>query len=219
MPFETSYRESRTVQLAFALLLRDQYSRTEELVGDVAVKAGNVEAVRKPGSSGSFVFLSLTPGPYTLDVACGKWTPFYRPISIPVSVPALPAAWPAYPDITLANRTLPLDDSGQPPAFRNQFALASLLPTTQYPFDNGATLVRGTVTHAGATLADATVSRAGGDEVPYVTGPNGEFVLFFEKSTGVPQPLTIRVTHAGLPDKDQNVTIVRGTTVITNIDV
>ena len=219
MPFETSYRESCTVQLAFALLLRDRYARTDELVGDVAVKAGSVEAIRKPGSPGSFLFLSLAPGAYTLSVACGKWTPFYRPVSIPVTVPAPPATWPAYPDVTLANRNLPLDDASQPPAFRDQFALASLLPATQYPFDNGATLVRGTVTHAGGKLADATVSRVGGDEISYLTGADGEFVLFFEKSTGVPQPVTIRVTHAGLADKDQNVTVVRGATVISNVDV
>src|SRR6476646_2510729 len=99
MPFETSYQESRTVQLAFALLLRDRYARTDELVGDVAVKSGGIEGIRKPGSSGSFLFLSLAPGAYSLNVTCGKWTPFYRPISIPVNVPAPPSTWPAYPDV------------------------------------------------------------------------------------------------------------------------
>jgi hypothetical protein len=219
MPFATTYGESTNVQLAFALLLRDRYAQSDQLVGAVNVNAGNIPAMRRDGATGCFVFLNLKPGAHTLNVTADQWTPYYRSVSIPVVAPPPPAKWPAYPDITLANRNLRLDDPAQPAAFRKQFLLASLLPTAQYPFDSGATLVRGQITSGGAPLADATVSHVGGDEVPYVTDTNGEFVLFFEQSAGVPQPVTLRATHAAKVDKDQNVTILRGTTVVANIDM
>lgn len=219
MPFATSYREAYQVQLAFALLLRDRYAESDELLGDVMVKSNDAPAMRKTGTSGCFVFLNLNPGAHTLKVTTGPWTQFYRPVSIPVNVPAPPSKWPAYPDIALANPDLRLSDPAQPAPFRNQFTLASLLPTTQYPFGAGATLVRGRITSAGVPLANASVFTVGGDEIPYVTGASGEFVLFFEQSSGVPQTVTVRATHAGKPDTDLGVPVVRGATATADIDM
>lgn len=219
MPFATSYRETFEFQVAFVVVLRDRYSGSEELAGEVIVKAGDVPAGRKQGGAGAFLFSKLAAGVHDLSVESASWTPYYVPVKFPVTVPVPPSKWPAYPDVTLANLDLALDDAGQKPAFRDQFVHAALSPTIHYPFDGGATLVRGTVTSGGAPLSEATVSRPGGNEIPYVTGTDGQFVLFFEQPPGVPRSVTIHATHAALGPKDRDVTVTRGVTAVTNIDM
>jgi hypothetical protein len=149
-------------------------------------------------------------------VASAPETPYYLPVTIPVTIPAPAALWPAYPDVTLANPGLPLKDPGQTAAYRAQRQLAGLLPTPAYPF-TGATLARGRVTSAGVPLANATVLTVGGNEIPYVTGPLGEFVLFFEQAAREPQAVTLRASHAAMPNKDVVVQISRGATVSAEI--
>jgi hypothetical protein len=140
-------------------------------------------------------------------------TPFYQPVTIAVSLPLADPLWQAYPDLSLADRSKPLNDPNQPPAYKAERSLATLRPTPRYPFPPGATLVRGTVLAGGQPLAGATVFRVG-DTDGAVSDVNGEFVLFFTDVDGLGQSATIRATHplqAG--SVDVPVTLVRGTTV------
>jgi hypothetical protein len=209
--------ETQTTRLAFALMLRDRVSGSDELLGKVSVMAETQPAQQNRPPQGVFVFLKLKDGAHVLNAVSDPSTPFYHPRTVAVTVPAPGNPWPAFPDVTLADPTLPLDDAGQPAAFRAQFAQTWLLPTTEYPFDPGATLLRGTVTQGGNALSNATVNTTTGTELPYVTTDTGEYVLFFEKVSGVPQTVTIKATHAGLVDKQQNVIVTRGATTLSDI--
>jgi hypothetical protein len=215
MAFPTRAVETFTEQLQIALLLFDRFTGSDNLLGEVTVTSGSVQGARKPGT-GTFIFANLKPGVRNLTVASALTTPYYLPVTIPVTIPAPATLWPAYPDVTLANPALSLKDPGQTAAYLAQRQLAGLLPTPAYPFI-GATLARGRVTSAGLPLANATVLTVGGSEIPYVTGPSGEFVLFFEQASRDPQSVTLRASHTAMPNKDVVVQISRGATVSAEI--
>jgi hypothetical protein len=216
MAFPTTILEHTDVNLQFALVLRDRYAGSQELLGQVSVTAAGVEGAQK-GNTGTFLFFNLKPGARVFAVASDPLTPYYRGVSIPITIPMPAASWPAYPDVTLANPALPLGDPGQPASFRDQWQQAELLPATAYPFAEGTTLARGVVTAAGSPLAGATVQTVGGQEIPYTTGPSGEYVLFFEQPARTPQTVTLRASHAGFPDKNVSVVISRGFTAAAEI--
>jgi hypothetical protein len=218
MPFPTLQGESTTVTLQFALLLFDGFTGSSQLVGDVTVVSGTIDGEQQD-SGGAFLFYNLKPGPQSLAVSSGIYTPYYLPTTIAVTVPMPSALWPAFPDVTLANRSLPLSDPGQTAAYKAQRQQATLLPTNAYPFPAGTTLIRGTVLHGGVPLAAATVQQAGGTDPAYTTGADGQFVLFLSSPPGLPQPVTVNATAAGLPAGSTTVTVTRGLTVSATINM
>src|SRR5262245_48017106 len=138
MPFPITQGEWLADSLQFALLLRDGFADSDQLLGDVSVNSGAIAGQQK-GSSGAFLFYSLNPGLQSFAVSSGPYTPYYLPLTIPVTVPMPAALWPAYPDVTTANQDLPLGDPGQTAIYKAQRQAATLLPTNEYPFPEGAT--------------------------------------------------------------------------------
>jgi hypothetical protein len=225
MPFRVLTDEFTKVDLQFALLLRDGFTDSDQLLGEVSVTAGNIQGQQKE-SSGTFLFFDLTPGALALSVSSDPETPYYLPATVGVAIPVPdppplppPFLWPAFPDIRLADPTLPLGDAGQKPAYIAQRKAATLLPATAYPFPEGTTLIRGTVRHAGNPQLNATVQQVGSTDPAYVTAGDGQFVLFWKDAPGVPQTVTVNVKHAGLADGNVNVTVVRGLTVSVTVDM
>jgi len=129
------------------------------------------------------------------------------------------AAGITFPDVALADPTLPLGDPGQTAAYKAQRQAATLLPTNAYPFLAGATLIRGTIMSAGQPLANANVQQVGGIDPAYITGTDGQFVLFLANPPGLPTQVTVNAKHAGLADGNANVTVVRGLTVSVTINM
>jgi hypothetical protein len=218
MAFPTLQAESVEVTLQFALLLRDGFANSDQLLGNVTVASGGIEGEQKD-SSGTFLFYDLKPGPQSLTVSSNSDTPYYLPATIAVTVPMPSALWPAFPDVTLANPNLPLGDPGQTAAYKAQRQQATLLPTTAYPFPRDATLIRGMILHGGQPLAAATVQQTGGTDPAYTTGADGQFVLFLSSPPGLPQTVTVNAKHAGLADGNANVTVLRGLTVSVTINM
>ncbi len=197
----------------FALQLFDGFSGESQLEGELAVSIlGRKPPFEKPDSA-TFVFLDLDAGLWTISVLPSSRTPYYSPVTIPVSLPMADPLWQAYPDVSLADLSKPLDDPTQPAPYRAQRALATLQPTPSYPFPSDATLVRGTVLAGGQPLAGVTVLRVG-DASGTLSDASGEFVLFFDDVSDLGQPATIRASHplqAG--SVDVPVTLRLGTTV------
>ncbi len=236
--FDSDVRE---LKLVFALMLSDQFTETNQLAGRNTVRIANQPFVppyvplQQPGQA-NFFFFDIPPAPYTVQIrsnSAGRVDdpnhpqadappyylsdpPYYFDVDVPIVFPPAHDGWPAFPDLLAADQTKPLDDPTQPAAFRQQRTLAALQPTTAYPFPIGATLVRGTALVGGLPVANARVRRVN-DDLEYLTGPDGEFVLFFKKVVGASEVITLRATHAPQPDKDQAVTIRRGITVGQNI--
>lgn len=227
MPFPITTPELVTnAKLQFALMLRDGFAESDDLVGKVTV-LGSV-AGRQKDSSGAFLFYKLQAGNQDLAVSSADYTPYYLPKTVTVAVPVPPPAppapqypWPAFPDLRLADPDLPLDDPGQPQAYSDQRKAATLWPNVAYPFPEATTLIRGTVTHGGPgnPLSGATVQQVASTDPAFVTGQDGQFVLFWKQAPGIPQQITLHVTAAGLPPKDQNAVIARGLTNVVNIDL
>lgn len=219
MPFPTLQAESiQVVSLQFALLLRDGFADSDQLLGDVTVTAGTIAGKQKD-SSGAFLFFDLKPGPQSFAISSGTYTPYYQPAKVVVTVPMPSALWPAFPDRTLADPTLPLGDPGQTAAYKAQRQRATLLPSTGYPFSAGTTLIRGSVMHAGLPLAGAVVQQTGSSDPAYTTGADGQFVLFVSSPPGLPQAVTVNAKSAGLADGNANVTVVRGLSVSVVINM
>ena len=204
--------ETSSVQVTFVLELYDGFTGQANLAGTVAAQiAGHETGWLKPAAS-QFVFFTLAAGNYTVNVTSGSLTPYYLPTAIPITVPAPGALWPAFPDRTLADPTKLLNDPTQTAAYLAQRAQATLAPTTQYQFPPGASLVRGSVTSAGAPLAGAQVSLVGGTQ-SYVTGADGQYVLFFSSVTGTGQSVTLQAVCPPHPTQTITVTLLRGMTV------
>jgi hypothetical protein len=216
------FSEQLTTQ-GFGLNLYDGFTGEPQLQGEVMVSIGKKKAAVEKSFPAMFVFPNLPPGSYSISVEAAPDTPFYSNVSIPINTPMPDPLWPAYPDISLADKSKPLDDPSQPAAYRAQRALATLVPTPRYPFPPGATLLRGTVLAGTVPLAGATVERVasgslgqGGDSA--VSDGNGEFVLFFTDVDGMGEVATIQATHPLRPNTGQvQVTLQRGTTTSTRI--
>jgi hypothetical protein len=213
-PFETS-----ETQLAFALMLRDGLTLADALAGEVTVMAGAQKGQQK-SVTGTFLFFQLPKGALQLAVRSNPDTPYYLPVDLTVTIPPPSPLWPAFPDISLADKTLPLSDPKQPSAYRAQFLQTCLSPTTAYPFDAGATLVRGTVLHADAPLAGVKLFVPADNTVlPYATAADGQFVLLFPQPVAQPTAVTIRAQRAGNTDVDTQVTVARAATVTARINL
>ena len=201
----------------FALQLYDGFTGQPRLEGRVAVNIAGQKPPFAKTDSATFVFLNIGPGAYSISVQSSVQTPYYLPVNVAVTLPLSDPLWQAYPDLSLADTSKPLDDPSQPPAYRAQRALATLRPTPHYPFPPRATLVRGTVLAAAVPLAGATVLRVG-DPGGALSDANGEFVLFFDDVGGMGQAATIRAMHPLFPGPvNVPVTLQRGITVSTRI--
>jgi len=233
------------LQLSFALLLFDGFTGGPELIGELSVSLSG-ETVTSPPKSplqflqqtfqtpfrkspqATFLFFDVLAGEYLAHVRSNvdlpdKTPPYYLPADIlvnvadpPVAVPAQNRIWPAFPDINLADSSKPLDDPTQNLAYRTQRLAATLQPSTAYPFPAGSTLLRGTVFANGAPLPGATVQSSAA-ELQYLTGQDGEYVLFFTQISGVGETITLQATHALHPAVQQNTDVHRGMTVTINI--
>ncbi len=227
----------REFKVVFALMLSDRFTEKNQLAGRTSVRiAGQPFATpfvprQHPGQA-TFYYVDLPPANYTLEVRSNRdgrivdanppqideppyylsEPAYYFPVDVPLAFPLAHDLWPGFPDLLSADQTKPLDDPTQPLAFRQQRAVALLQPTTAYPFPAGATLVRGTVKAGGVELANARVRRIG-DGLEYVTGPDGQYVLFFKNVVGATEVMTLRASHALHPDLDRNVEVRRGMTV------
>jgi hypothetical protein len=230
-------------QLSLALSLYDGFTGAQQLVGNISVSLSS--EITSPLSSpllfqptwqtpirkspeATFLFFGLLTGEYVAQVRsnlnlANLMPAYYLPTDIsisvadlPVTVPAENPIWPAYPDITLADSTKALSDPAQNPAYRAQRLAATLQPSTAYPFPAGSTLVRGTVFANGNPFLGATVN-TGTEEQQYVTGDDGEFVLFFKQISGLGETITLQATHAHHPAVSQSTVVHRGMTVTINI--
>ena len=218
MPFPITQPEVIDVTLQFALQLRDGYADSDQLLGRVTAASGGVNGEQKD-SSGTFLFYDLQPGAQNISVSSDSKTPYYLPNQVAVNVPMPSPLWPVFPDITIADPTLPLGDPGQTPAYKVERLAATLFPTTAYPFPAGATLIRGTVLHNNQPLAATTVQRTGGTDPAYVTGADGQFVLYLSNPPVLPLPVTITAQHAGFANGNANITVLRGLTVSVMINM
>jgi hypothetical protein len=159
--------DTREFQASLVLLLWDGFTGTNELAGDVTVKIGATGPLFQNSPAAQFVFANLPGGSYTVSVQSMANEPYYSPVNIPVTLPLQrpqdtlwnpQPVWLGYPDIVLADPNRMLDDPAQSAAYVGQRALATLLPTTAYPFPAGATLLRGAITTAGVPLTGALVT-------------------------------------------------------------
>lgn len=150
------------------LLLWDGFTGTNVMAGDLIVQIGATKPRFQAGPA-QFVFGALANGSYTVSVKSAPDKPYYVPANIPVTLPFprpadtlwdQPPVWMGYPDIVLADPDKTLDDPGQTAAYLGQRALATLSPTTAYPFPAGATLMRGVVAASGVPLSGALVTTA-----------------------------------------------------------
>ncbi len=239
--FKTLDLDIRDLRIVFALMLSDRFTETNELAGRTTVRIANQPVVKpflpvQQQGQATFFFFDLPPAPYTLQIRSNQAgriddpnhpqadeppyylnePAYYFNVDVPIAFPLAHDLWPAFPDLLSAAQDKPLDDPTQPLPFRQQRTKVALQPTTAYPFPIGATLVRGTVLVNGLPVANARVGRVG-DDLEYRTGPDGQFVLFFNKVNGAGEDITLRAKHAPQPDKDQPVTIRRGMTVAQNI--
>jgi hypothetical protein len=225
--FQTRFPDIREHKLAFGLTLFDRFTRATHLLGQMTVRLAEMPPVPpfipfQKSPEAIFLFSGLAPGNYRVEVRSneedqgGNDPPYYVQVDIPVTLPMPHPLWPAFPDVLLADQNKPLDDPTQTAAYRQQRALATLQPTTAYPFPGDATLVRGRVLAGGLPLAGARVGVVGGD-LTYNTGTDGEFVLFFPRLNGVSQTVTLRTEQAAHPTVNQNVVVRRAVTVAVNI--
>jgi hypothetical protein len=227
-------------QLGFALQLFDAFTRKNFLAGGYEDDASEQEdqsyadrtgdgrrlaehtTVRMAGrallpfqkrAAGTYLFFAdLPPASYIVEMR----SPYYQPLDVTVTLPMATLAWPAFPDVTLANENLPLDSPSQPAAYRAQRTAATAIPSTRYPFPQDATLVRGTIRSGGVPIAGATVSRVGDPRV-YATDAIGDYVLFLTDIPGVGATVTIRVTHPLHAVVNAPVQALRGMTVLLDV--
>jgi hypothetical protein len=204
--------EPQVVTVTFALQVFDGFSGAPKLLGSVAAQVDNREKAMLKAEAGQFLFFQLGAGACTVHVASDALTPYYLPAALNLTLPMTTALWPGFPDRAIADPALPLDDLGQPAAYRAQRVQATMQPAVAYPFPLGANLVRGTVLSAGVPLAGATVSVSGGD-AQYLTGSDGQYVLFFLSVTGTGQAETLQATHPAHTTVSVAVTLRRGSTI------
>jgi hypothetical protein len=211
--------ETITSNIRFVLELRDAFTRGPVPPGSVDVQIAHQWKPFSKAVQGLWIFPFLPDGAFAVQVRPNADVPYYLPVDIPITLPAPDPFWPAFPDRSLADLNLSLDDPAQPAPYRAQRELARLKPSAAYPFPPTATLIRGTVRAGGLPLADAIVSIIGGIDLPYTAGADGNFVIFIDSPQNVTQDVTLRASHLFKPDVDLAVTAVRNATVSVVIDM
>ena len=201
------------------VLLFDGYTGQSRLLGDTSViLVGGRSLPYQKVPESTYLFYAVRRGNYTVQVRSAEESPYYLGVDIPITLPMPNSLWPAFPDVTLADLSKPLDDPAQPAAYRAQRDLAGLRPSTAYPFPADATLVRGTVSSRTVPVAGAMVQNLGGNE-RYLTGGDGGFVLPLSRPVGMIGKITVRASHPIYPTFQQDVTVRRGATTGLNIDM
>ena len=230
------FSEQRQLQLGLALFLFDGFTGKSQLVGlyadigqereeqALAVDAigrdrvaqhttvrvrGRTTVPRRRENEATFLFYDLPPGNSTFEVR----SPYYTSRDVVLSLPRPDPTWPAFPDVNLADETLPLNSPAQPPAYRNQRDLATLQPSVRYPFPPGTTLVRGVVRAGGASLPGATVRRQGAAS-GVTSEANGEYVLSLSDVAATGSTVTREALHPMHVTVTSPVAVVRGLTVL-----
>src|SRR5205809_1577898 len=96
--------ERLNLNVQFAILLRDGFADSDELLGKIEVKAA-INSARRKAKTGLFWFHDVTPGNQALAVTSREDPPYYLAkkinVTIPAPAPPAPAArnpWPAFPD-------------------------------------------------------------------------------------------------------------------------
>ena len=179
---------------SFVLQLFDGYTGLPHLEGVVEVRIAGVQPPFEKSDAATFVFFDMKAGNWPIFVRSSLLTPYYVPVTIPVDLPLPDPRWQAYPDVTLADLTKPLDDPDQPKKYRTQRALATLEPTPSYSFPPGATLVRGLVVARGVPLPGAKVVADNG-LASTLSDSNGEFVLSFGAGDETDDKVSIDASH------------------------
>jgi hypothetical protein len=215
--------------LALALVLFDAYTGDPRTLGSLNVSIPKQKPPLQRLPDSTFLFFGLPAGQYTVSVASDPTTPYYLPLSIPITLPftaignaaaGTQTLWPAFPGISNANLTIPLDDPAQAQAYLAQRQQAGLQPTAQYPFPPDATLVRGVVTDSAGPVIGAVI-RCTDADASTSSDANGAFVLTFSdlqtttNGTSAPQQsksVAIQAT-SGTTQATTAVSVVRGTTV------
>jgi hypothetical protein len=205
----------RQFQPSLVLLLWDGFTGSNVLAGDVVVQIGKA-GPPYPKTSAEFVFTDLPNGSYTVSVESAPDQPYYLPVQIPVTLPFLrpddpswKPIWPGYPDIVLADPSRMLNDPEQTPAYLGQRALATLSPTTGYPFPAGATLVRGIVTAGVVPLNGALVTTAA------TAQPGPISVVVIDPNGTMSAAQTLTVVHAPVIDSIDPATVIAGAPAFT----
>src|SRR5258708_3820267 len=116
--------ETITSSIRFVLELRDAFTRTPVLPGAVEVQISNEWKPFTKPAQGLWIFPALPDGVFNIEVRPAPDVPYYLPVDIPITLPPSNPLWPAFPDRTLANLNLNLDDPAQPAAYRAQRDLA-----------------------------------------------------------------------------------------------
>jgi hypothetical protein len=221
--------------LSLALQLFDAFTGESTVYGSLDVSiAGQPAPTQMPGQS-AFLFYDLPAGTYTISVASAEEPPYYFPTSILVTLPVASIqnsstgtsiSWPAFPDISKADLTIPLNDPAQNPAYLDERAQAGLSPTPKYPFPPDATLVRGVVSNGSTPVQGVNVQCS--DAVAQVTTDgNGEFVLIFESLSATVNGTSSLVTQKsevvnasfGETQKSATVQVMRGMTASVQIQL
>lgn len=194
--------DSRLLQVSFAAMLRDGFTGAGEFAGSLTAQleqrttgpAPEFRTVRSPAtrSGATFVFTGLRPGDYRVTISSNTdprdhLPPYYNEIQLEFTVPDL--------DPDEFERQL------SDPEFRKTLhneVPADLVPTVDYPFPPGATLIRGRVAKddgspGGLPLADvlmtgrSTAPDPGGSAPENVRGrtnAQGQYVLAFRRVSG-----------------------------------
>jgi hypothetical protein len=217
-PLTVIYTEDVSLPPVFVVQLLDGVTGAADLAGAVQVTVdGRKPDVAKP-SQGVFAFFALPDGTHDVAARSDPNTPFYLDLAAKLDSPSKTAQWPAWPDLSLADRTLPLDDPGQPPAYKTQRIAATLQPAPQYPFPAGVTLVRGAIRLGKNPLPGAVVEQVGSTHT-FTTGATGEYVLYLSGISGMGKKVKIRASHPAHAAKDTDVVVQRGTSTSVNFDL
>jgi hypothetical protein len=214
---QRSAPEHVVTRVSLVLLLTDRVAREPRLLGNVLATIAGQAPPRRRLAEGLFAFFGLPAGTHQVRVRSADETPYYRPTTITVSLPPARATWPAFPDLSLADRAKPLDSPDQPIGYRLQRTRAALLPTPRYPFPPEATLVRGTVLRGLTPVAGAAVTASANAAAATETDAAGEFVLFVDRPPASGGPINVTATPPASPPRTVTVPVRRHSTVVVPI--
>jgi hypothetical protein len=99
--FKTTDQDRRELQLCFALVLFDQFTEQNHLLGKMMVRIVNqpLEKLFLPlqkAPDAVFAFLHLSPGDYIAEIESDEDTPYYRKASIVFRLPMPSERWRIY---------------------------------------------------------------------------------------------------------------------------
>jgi len=197
------------------VLLRDGFTGERSLAGEVTVNIGLLKPLNTTPQKPAFVFVKLANGNYLVKVRSADDEPYYLPTSIALKLPFVrplkslwpqPPVWNGYPDLYVADPDKTLDDPEQTATYRAQLEQTTLAPAIAYPFPTDATLVRGTVTDAGAPKLNALVTND-------LVALTGAYAVTVVNPSGANSPsVNLNVVNTPVIDAIEPSTMLAGTT-------